>query len=899
MIRFAAPLLLALIPLSSSATTVTVPISEIPELAGGTVGSPEEALRAYLAQLLLEELEELGLDPETGLFVREFEVPGLFEELADLCLIPLPKSVETDPTIATLVLDSGSSLDLNLAALTDITVGAQLAGTVSTVADAEVKWGQAIPFVGNCETIASDGGTIGVSVPFELSLTVELTLDLSYDEALTALVVDKHAAISGSLSLTGGNIDPEFGDLSITELLVDLFEDDLLEALTDNGLETFAEELAALNFRLDGRNADGEIDPDIEAFNGPSVFVLEQNAEDLELIRALLAELGLPEIVIALVEERGVEILLQLLVLDDAQRDAFLAELGVTIACDAVLGRYAQPLMRTPLYQLEGEQCSVADLDAESAGPYFVDDTCGVEVAFSPTSDAQFCAEQLDGSAQERLGNAAYWTPDPAQPNDVLPGVVSRRWTALPSTRLDLGVIGNGDNHQPYTKQLRYKTVEDTGRGDGTCALEMRIYKNDIAADALRPMLALHGGTWRNRGSAFLGLEATLTQFTQRGFVVFAPFYRLTGEADGNVECNGVGWRDVTEDAEDALEWVRENGEAFGALDAPVTLFGQSAGAHLAAWLAAYEPLDVDHALLMYPPLDFVDFLKEGLAVDSAFAEQADFALRALARFFGARGGDAEIRFGGIDPAELSVDTLLADPETILPDDAFDVSNMDVGDPSPYFEECANRTGNDLAALDLENLPQDMLTCMKRELAEFLAQNSFITTLGDPGIPLYVVHGSADSIVPYQQSVRLCAERAQRVHPEDIVDVLTLYECGPESEAAIVKDAEHALDLGVCLGPLCPAGALATPSRSASEQALGAAYEWVAQDFTPEAPEPPMENPPDPGEEQVPPEIATDEPPVVIDVGGRGAIGGFGIALLLLCIVRRRLFSRSLLPRIP
>ena len=896
MLRIAS-LLLALTSLSSHATTVTIPISEIPGLAAGAAGSPEEALRAYLAQELLEELEELGLDPETGLFVREFEIPGLFEELAELCLIPLPKSVETYPAVATLVLDSGSSLNLDLAALTNITLSAQLIGNVSTIADAEVKWGQAIPFVGNCETIASDGGTIGVSVPFELSLTVELDLSLSYDESLVALIVDKHASVAGSLSLSGGNIDPEFGDLSITELLIDVFEDDLLDALTDTGLETFEEELAALNFRLDGRNENGDIDPNIEPFNAPTVFVLEQNEEDLVVIRALLAELGLPEIVIALVEERGVEILLQLLVLDEAQREAFLAELGASVACDAVLGRYAQPLERTPLYQLEGQLCAVADLGADSSSPYFVDDACSVEVAFSPTSEAQFCADQLDGNAGERLGNAASWTPDPAQPNDVAPGIPSRRWTALPSTRLDLGVIGNGGKQQPYTKQLLYKTIENAARGSGTCALEMRVYKNDIAESELRPLLALHGGTWRNRGSAFLGLEATVTQFTDLGFVVFAPFYRLTGETDANVECNGVSWREVTEDAEDALAWVRENGTAFGALDAPVTLFGQSAGAHLAAWLAAYEPLDVDHALLMYPPLDFVDFLVEGLQPDSVFAEQADFALRALARFFGARGGDTEVRFSRIDPGELSVDALLQDPESVLPNDVFDISGVDLDDPSPYLAECAARTNNDLSVIDPEAPPPAMLSCMKQELAEFLAQNSFIAALGDPGLPLYIVHGAADTIVPYQQGVRLCSERAQRTHPEDIVDDLTLYECGAESEAAIVKDAEHALDLGVCLGPLCPAGAPDTSVRAASAQALGAAYEWIALEFAPETETPEAEDPPTSRDDPTAADdVAVDEPQTIVGNGGGAAMSGFGLGLLLLCLVRRRFFLGGLLP---
>jgi acetyl esterase/lipase len=148
-------------------------------------------------------------------------------------------------------------------------------------------------------------------------------------------------------------------------------------------------------------------------------------------------------------------------------------------------------------------------------------------------------------------------------------------------------------------------------RGSGKCSLEMRIYKKDIAATGLKPLIAIHGGSWKYRGFGFFGLESQISHYTDQGFVVFAPFYRLTGESDGNIECNGkVTWSDITSDIESALDWVEANAASYGA-SGPVSLMGQSAGAHLAGWLVTHRPGDIDRALLMYPPTDFRDLIDE------------------------------------------------------------------------------------------------------------------------------------------------------------------------------------------------------------------------------------------------------------------------------------------------
>lgn len=142
------------------------------------------------------------------------------------------------------------------------------------------------------------------------------------------------------------------------------------------------------------------------------------------------------------------------------------------------------------------------------------------------------------------------------------------------------------------------------------CQLEMRVYKKDIDAENLKPLLAFHGGSWSSRGLAFIGLESQIAHYTEQDFVVFAPFYRLSGHADGNTECNGATWTEVVADSEAALDWVNANAQKFGAESSTPSVMGQSAGAHLAGWLITHRPEDVAAGLLFYPPVDFTELLQ-------------------------------------------------------------------------------------------------------------------------------------------------------------------------------------------------------------------------------------------------------------------------------------------------
>lgn len=285
--------------------------------------------------------------------------------------------------------------------------------------------------------------------------------------------------------------------------------------------------------------------------------------------------------------------------------------LGV-VECGA-LHEARKDLPSRPLYAMVDGRCQPVSGGGDNHGAYYADDQCQRPFAFRPSAFDAFCKEFLPPFGKDRLGNAATWAG------------ATPAWTLPPAARLDLGVYSIKGNRQPYMKRVRYKEipVRDrwlaegqpaprptvTPRGIGTCHLEMRVYKSDPDATALKPLLAVHGGGWRSRGTSFVAFESEFSHFTDRGYVVFAPFYRLSGENDGNLECNGAGWREVIDDAESALAWVEANGGQHGARPGKVYLAGGSAGAHLSLWLSTYHPERIARSLLFYPPTDFAHFI--------------------------------------------------------------------------------------------------------------------------------------------------------------------------------------------------------------------------------------------------------------------------------------------------
>jgi acetyl esterase/lipase len=260
------------------------------------------------------------------------------------------------------------------------------------------------------------------------------------------------------------------------------------------------------------------------------------------------------------------------------------------IGCD-LSARLRVGLNVNPVYQLGDNGCEAGVPGA--SGTYYRDADCTDAFDFERTSQQQFCSL---ATSKALLGEAA------GEPTG---------WTLSPGTTYDIGALSLSGLTQPYRRSVVYRSV---ATGAGECQLVMRIYKNDLTqTTAQNTLIALHGGSWRSRGFGSFGIEALAAQYTDRGFVVFAPFYRLIGSSEGSTACNGASISQVTEDVSAALDWVTANAEAYGAQGLPVVL-GQSAGAHLSLMLAATQPQRVAAAVLLYPPTDFDDLLQQLLA---------------------------------------------------------------------------------------------------------------------------------------------------------------------------------------------------------------------------------------------------------------------------------------------
>jgi len=292
--------------------------------------------------------------------------------------------------------------------------------------------------------------------------------------------------------------------------------------------------------------------------------------------------------------------------------------LGNQLVCTLAEGERAS-MDIAPLFQVVDGQCNAVTPDGD-AGSWFSDNQCVNPVTYARTNMQNYC---LAASDRQILGNGVNIRAD--------------SWTLTPGNQIDFGSRSLDGVSQPYMQRLVYRRVQ-TPRG--RCDLEMRVYKSHPAATGQRSMIALHGGSWTSRTFGFLGLELTAPHYVNKGFVVYAPFYRLLDNTDSSAACNQADFNDIIEDADFALDWVLDNASRFGSGGAPVA-FGQSAGGHLALSLAVNRPTAVSGAVLMYPPTDFTDFLQrvqsgaytnpQGLSilerVVGTSAQQADLSL--------------------------------------------------------------------------------------------------------------------------------------------------------------------------------------------------------------------------------------------------------------------------------
>lgn len=424
-----------------------------------------------------------------------------------------------------------------------------------------------------------------------------------------------------------------------------------------------------------------------------------------------------------------------------------------------------------PLYEKKRGSCralGARDLGKSGSQELYSDSACSQGVSFAGESFIGFCENNLLGNEHTKnyLGNPDAWGDLDSSVQDR----IETRWSLSQDTTLHLAVVNQTrERRRPYLKRVEY-------RRENGCALGMYIYKTDPNAENLKPAMFIHGGGWKYRGiSAVAGIGTAAPNLTDRGYVVFAPFYRLLESSDGPAACQNAAGKDILADIDAALQWVLDNGESFGVgwgSEKKVSLMGQSAGGHLAAYLATYHPEKIERGLLMYPAPDLEFFaagIKPGQIYDGRFEDSQGLLLA----FFPQAGVDKAVDLDLDDP-EIKRNGF---PTVIQPD------------PSPYP-------------------------------------------------PLFMVHGDADTTVPVELTTRLCEalDPAETPSTEAYTGGDLKKDCGAASRLTVVHGANHALDLRCIAGregntlarlkqdrsSLCPAG-----SRAGAEkvrEALEAAY---------------------------------------------------------------------------
>ena len=557
----AALVLALLLPAAVIAETITVSIADLGNALVTTREEPDAVSR-----LVLDEIQQTLDDLDLQLVDNEL-----------LLRDEINNQIVEDGCTSTEILNL--TTEVRLAGDTGITIGfeslfdpVELSLRVAANVDASGRARQVFGFrLGSCVEVGTDSFDIEAIGPLDLQLDLSVALNPEWiDDGI--LRVTPAIAVTGELRES--NIVVDVDDSLLRGLIESFLQDEVDDLFSAQRLQ---DELIELQQTLNDSFGDGSADGSIDIELPPS-----DDEQILALYELLTPQARFP-LTADFLRDNRLEIIAAL-IFDDQER---ITEILENAAFCEVTNTLQVSLPRNEAYEILNGSCVIADMT--QAGTRFSDAACTDSFDYYPTDFAEFCATSLNAN---RLGNA--------QSNSF----ELERWTFSPGTRFEVGVLPLAGKTQPYVQRINYKNAAGAV---GNCALEMRIYKDNPDSRNLKPLIALHGGSWQNRGTGFLGIETMATHFVNQGFAVFAPFYRLVHDSDGTPACHNATFDELLSDVTDAFDWVQTNSAQYGAVGKPV-LFGQSAGGHLAAYLAVQKPAEVERAVLFYAPVDFSDF---------------------------------------------------------------------------------------------------------------------------------------------------------------------------------------------------------------------------------------------------------------------------------------------------
>lgn len=220
--------------------------------------------------------------------------------------------------------------------------------------------------------------------------------------------------------------------------------------------------------------------------------------------------------------------------------------------------------------------------------------------------------------------------------------------------------------------------------------------------DELRPLIIyIHGGGWSKESKN--EIPDYVRQLAEANRYVLASIdYRLTSQADVFGGVTNVIWPAQNEDVMDAFTYLHDNAKDYGIDPRKRACLGTSAGAHLCslgvAYAAQYTAVPMQAAIAMYPPTNLVDMM---LDVNPAVG--------------------CRVNHDAVDSFESR---LLGSA----------ITNISIGEIRANWHNTSN--------------PWPVLVALANT-------TNPVTYIDQKTPPMFVAHGSNDTLVPYNQSLRL------------------------------------------------------------------------------------------------------------------------------------------------
>ncbi|MCU0756841.1 MAG: alpha/beta hydrolase [Xanthomonadales bacterium] len=273
---------------------------------------------------------------------------------------------------------------------------------------------------------------------------------------------------------------------------------------------------------------------------------------------------------------------------------------------------------------------------------------------------------------------------------------------------LALSGMAPGPSLAQNLPNLTYATV------DGT-PLRLDLYRPTGATAPTPVVLWIHGGGWC--AGARSPLAAYAAPLVQAGVTVAAVQYRLSSTTPDCANGNGATWPAQIHDLKGAVRWLRALAATYQLDPSRIGVWGQSAGAHLALTLA----------------LSPGDASLEGTVGGNPGLSSA---VRAVVAYF-----------PPTDLLQLGPDFAL--PPTSRPD----LVNLVDGPGQPHARLIAfGGPGEGIGPIrnNIANPAAPWPTLVARTRSA-----SPLTWVDATDVPVYLLHGSADTVVPVAQSRRL------------------------------------------------------------------------------------------------------------------------------------------------